>query len=438
MTYVLFKLIEILINIFQCTIAMYFAYKYLGDKKDRKFWENGGLFFSMALTIFLSVVNYITAFEDIVMVFYILFVLIYAISQLKGKLLAKLFASAYQVICNCIIGVLTANFYSVLFDKTLEEMLSMRSVARLISLISTQLIIIYIYLISIRMLKRDKESFLQKQEWLLIIIIFLMSIIEAGILNVISLQYINEDVSLMITIIVACIIFINIVTISLVANLSKKNKLSQENKELKLEQAYQQQLVDKSKEEYENIRKIRHDYKNTYNLIYTLIEENKLKEAREYIEKNLEAVEHIGKVVNTRDEIVNAIVSNKITIAKNKGIKTTFISVSDFNGLDKLDISGILGNLYDNAIEACEKCEPGNRRIDLKITENDGTYIISMKNTIRSSVIKVNPNLETTKREKEIHGLGTKIIKDYAKKYDGIVDYYEENEHFCCMIVLHT
>ena len=388
--------------------------------------------------MFLSLVNSVTAFENIVMIFYIMFVLAYAICELKGKMLAKLFASAYQVICNCIIGVLTANFYSVLFNKTLEEMLSVYSMARFISLISTQLIIVYVYLISIRILKRDRESLLQKQEWMLIIIVFIMSIMEAGILNVIALQNVNETVRLMITITVICIIFINIVTISLVTSLGKKNRLSQENKELKLEKAHQQQLVDKSKEAYENIRKIRHDYKNTYNLIYALIEENKLTEAKEYIEKNLESVERIGKNVNTKNEIVNAIVSSKITAANNKGIETTVMSVSDFEGLDNLDISAILGNLYDNAIEACEKCDLENKRIELKISKKDATYIISMKNTIKDSVLRHNPELKTTKEEKESHGLGTKIIKDYAKKYGGTVDYYEESGYFCCMIRLHT
>lgn len=433
----LFKLVEVLINVFQSTIVMYFAYKYLGDKKDRNFWENGGVLFSIALTIFLSAVNYVTAFEDIVMIFYIIFVLVYAVMKLKGKVLAKLFASAYQVMCNCIIGVLTANFYSVLFNKTLEELLSVYGMARFISLISTQLIIIYVYLISIRMLKRDKDNLLQKQEWMIIIIVFIMSIIESGILNIISLQDVNETARLMITVTVVCIIFINIVTISLVTSLSKKNKLSQENKELKLEKAYQQQLVNKSKEEYENIRKIRHDYKNTYNLIYALIKENRLDEAKEYIEKNLEAVESIGKIVNTGNEIINAIVSNKITVANNKGIETSVVSVSDFNGLDNLDISAILGNLYDNAIEACKKCDLGNKRIELKIAKKNATYIISMKNTIKGSVLKNNPKLETTKKEKEAHGLGTKIIKDHVKKYNGTVDYYEEYGYFCCMIMLH-
>ena len=43
----LFTLIEVLINVFQSTIAMYFAYKYLGDKKDRNFWKTKGYFFRL-------------------------------------------------------------------------------------------------------------------------------------------------------------------------------------------------------------------------------------------------------------------------------------------------------------------------------------------------------------------------------------------------------
>lgn len=438
MTGIIYNIVEILINLFQSTIVMYFAYRYLGDRKNRKFSQNGGIVFSLALTIFLTIVNYIVIFENVIIIFYILFVLVYAVSQLNGKIFSKIFASAYQVICNCIIGVLTANFYAALFGETLEDMLSKDSAARMISLLSTQLIIIYIYQISIRRLKKDKENFLKRQEWMLIIIVLLISIVQAGILNLVSLHEADYIVRFMITVIVSCIILTNIVTVCLVTNLGRKNKFAQENKALKLRQNYQQKLIDKAKEEFETIRKIRHDYKNTYNLIYTLIEENKLEEAQRYIEKNIQSVEPIGTIVNTNSDIVNAIVGSKILTANNKGIKTTFMSVSNFEGIHDLDISAILGNLYNNAIEACEQCDMDNRMIHLKISENNGAYMISMKNTINKSVIKNNPELMTTKKDRDMHGLGTKIIKDHVNKYNGITDYYEENGYFCCLILLYT
>lgn len=59
-----------------------------------------------------------------------------------------------------------------------------------------------------------------------------------------------------------------------------------------------------------------------------------------------------------------------------------------------------------------------------------------MKNTIGHSVLEGNPELNTTKKDKIIHGFGTKIINDIAKKYNGAFDYYEENGYFICSIIL--
>ncbi|MBP0978566.1 MAG: GHKL domain-containing protein [Oscillospiraceae bacterium] len=46
-----------------------------------------------------------------------------------------------------------------------------------------------------------------------------------------------------------------------------------------------------------------------------------------------------------------------------------------------------------------------------------------------------NPSLKTTKTS-EGHGLGTVIIREIAEKYDGVCDFYEEDDLFCCNVLL--
>lgn len=57
-----------------------------------------------------------------------------------------------------------------------------------------------------------------------------------------------------------------------------------------------------------------------------------------------------------------------------------------------------------------------------------------MKNTIGHSVLEGNPELNTTKKDKIIHGFGTKIINDIAKKYNGAFRLLRENGYFICRI----
>ncbi len=56
--------------------------------------------------------------------------------------------------------------------------------------------------------------------------------------------------------------------------------------------------------------------------------------------------------------------------------------------------------------------------------------------TFDESVLKRNPALKTTKKEKSSHGYGTKIIQDIARKYHGKCDFCEEDGFLCCSVTL--
>ena len=102
-----------------------------------------------------------------------------------------------------------------------------------------------------------------------------------------------------------------------------------------------------------------------------------------------------------------------------------------------MDLCNILGNMLDNSIEACEKCEPSNRIIICDITDDGQRVMITVKNAIDTSVLYINPSLDTTKLEKEIHGFGVKTIKAIAEKYNGYVYFYEEDLTFVCKVIMY-
>lgn len=60
-------------------------------------------------------------------------------------------------------------------------------------------------------------------------------------------------------------------------------------------------------------------------------------------------------------------------------------------------------------------------------SEAKAYLVIIITNSIPSSIIKNNPSLITTKKDKEHHGLGLLTIRDVVEKYDGILNFSEEN-----------
>ncbi|MCD8049311.1 MAG: ATP-binding protein [Clostridia bacterium] len=125
----------------------------------------------------------------------------------------------------------------------------------------------------------------------------------------------------------------------------------------------------------------------------------------------------------------------KAAVCNQKGIHIEIREEkSAISGLDMIDTAAIFGNLTDNAIEAAEKTKEKRITIDIK---RAGAYLsILIANSIDVSVLKENSELATSKEDKELHGIGIQSVKAVVEKYDGMIQFYEEDNEFCCHILL--
>lgn len=181
---------------------------------------------------------------------------------------------------------------------------------------------------------------------------------------------------------------------------------------------------------------MRHDFRDNYSALYTLLSDGNVKTAMQHIEKHLDKLVKTETFVHTENDIVNAVINSKLSTARSFGIEATCLSVSDFNEIDDIDLCRLLSNMLENAITACNSSQREDKQIYLKISSDEYKYIFNLKNTIDDSVLKKNPSLKTTKKEKSSHGYGTKIIRDIARKYHGKCDFYEKDGFFCCSVTL--
>ena len=106
--------------------------------------------------------------------------------------------------------------------------------------------------------------------------------------------------------------------------------------------------------------------------------------------------------------------------------------VSGFDGIDVIDICVLLGNLLDNAIEACLKIN-SNRSIKLRFKQVENYFSIVVKNTFLN---EDNDDLVTTKENKMNHGFGIKSVKSIVKKYGGDFQIIKDDDYFIVSILL--
>jgi two-component system sensor histidine kinase AgrC len=192
---------------------------------------------------------------------------------------------------------------------------------------------------------------------------------------------------------------------------------------------YKDRLTETQKQ-YNEIKSIRHDMKNHLQCILSLIKKTKYDESQEYVEDMLEnKLDFVYQFIDTNNNIINVISNAKLTLCRNEKIKTV-INISSFRlEMDDSDICVILGNLFDNAIEACKKIDE-DKMIYFEISQKKGYVNFIIKNSIKKSVLKSNPNLKTNKSNAVWHGIGLKSAKETVSRYGGMIDFYENNDLF--------
>lgn len=432
---VLWLLFELLINVYQGIIMTYFMYSYLGDKKRVKFIKSKGVLFALLFAGAITAMNVITYFEHVYALIYSVILFVYALCCLNGSLTRKIFVSILAVVILLISTAFIGAISSIIFQTDLYLILTVQGLERFVALISTQLLILYFVIIALKALRSDNYSTRELSifEWLTIAIVLLISIVIGALLCLMTLSQGTDRIYS--TLSFMGIILINILVCCLVIDLGKKNEIAHEMETIKLAQEYNQQYIDSATAEYDTIRKLQHDFKNNYYTVHTLIKEGNVQFALEQIEDNIELLESFAVFVKSDNPIVNAVVNAKFSEAKTFGIDCSCICGTDFKYIDNLDLCRLLSNLLENAVTACKHSKHPKPSIMLSLMRDDA-YLISLKNTIDSSVLDANPHLLTTKNDSNEHGYGIKIIKEIASKYNGFCDFYEDNGMFCSKIIL--
>lgn len=198
---------------------------------------------------------------------------------------------------------------------------------------------------------------------------------------------------------------------------------------LEMEQSNYIQLSEVSKE----IHIMRHDLKHDYQLINNYLEDNKYSKIKEIVNSRVEELNEVGLSINSANELINTIINYKIMIAHSKGINVNSkINVSEKLNIKDYHLNELLSNLLDNAIENCSKNNP---QIDIYIEEDIVVFYLEVANKIDKSVLKSNPELNTSKK-KGHHGHGIKSIQRIVNEYKGSIKIFEKDSEFHVSIII--
>ena len=190
-----------------------------------------------------------------------------------------------------------------------------------------------------------------------------------------------------------------------------------------------------AKELREELRRERHELKNRYFYIRTLLAEEKFTEADKYLESVIGHISDDLGTIETGNALLDYLLSRKLGEAKRLNIKvTTEIALPKEFGIDSEALCTVLANLLDNAIEASRTVQSPEIRVSMKCT---GGYLAAkIANRVDKDVLSLNPNLETTKKDSANHGFGFRIIRKTVEKQNGLFSVSVENGYFVADLML--
>lgn len=205
--------------------------------------------------------------------------------------------------------------------------------------------------------------------------------------------------------------------------------------------AYQNDLTVKHYDEVQNIYKQmrgwRHDYHNHIQTMKAYLALGQTAELDDYLNLLDTDLSAVDTVLRTGNVMVDAILNSKLSLIATKHIAVNAkAKVPSKLRISEIELCIIIGNLLDNAMEACMKqTNRSERFIRIYIGILKEQLYISVSNSVGGEVKRSGRTYLSTKGS-ATHGFGLVRIDRIADKYNGYINRQHEEGVFATEIML--
>lgn len=202
---------------------------------------------------------------------------------------------------------------------------------------------------------------------------------------------------------------------------------------------FQNELVNKHYDEVENMyrrmRGWRHDYHNHIQSLKAYLIMNQYEEASRYLDRLEQDLTTVDTLVKSGNVMVDAILNSKLSLIQGRQIRVdATAAVPEDLIISEIELSVLLGNLLDNAMEACMQLPREERFIRIYIDIVKKQLYISVTNATAGRVEKVGGRFLSQKEGS--HGFGLLRIDNIVAKYGGYLNRQTEQGIFATEVML--
>ena len=200
-----------------------------------------------------------------------------------------------------------------------------------------------------------------------------------------------------------------------------------------------EELLQLSKDSYEEMHQIRHEVKNHLAYIRVLAENGEYDRLKSYVNVVSGETEELFQFIECGNEVINAVMNHSIKAARARGVEVeSQLVVPPELPYPETELCSLLSNLMDNAIEAASQSGEEHPIISVSIRPQQDYLFFRVTNPVSDAIsTRRRLTLRTTKEDKKLHGYGTKIIRRIAERNQGSVKFDIRDGRFIADVMLY-
>lgn len=413
-------ILAVLGTVFNMFTTIMFYKTCLGNQNIR---FNKILFYTIFISAFgigmaLSQFGYIGLFYSMMS-----FVIFFGLTLLyKTKWIIRIFTAMSYLAFSMISELISYGVIIVTMKNTPEE--SLQNYSLLFSKLIT-----FILTVTVTLIIKKNTQIVKFKDYLCFIVTPLISI--ATIITI-SFEFDTGEPNATVGICFAAagLMIINIIVYYLLENIIDANEIREKQARMEQQFAFQEQKYEQASQSFKSISSVIHDTNKHLVYLNECVERHEFDEAKRYIGTAIEHIDKSYKRINTGFLPIDALVSNSLNIAETNNItfKSDIKIEKERICIERYDLCVALGNLLDNAVEACKKVSnPDDRIISVSIVTGDNSMVIHIEN---SAERMIGSDFNTDKKDKLLHGYGISNVKAISEKYGGVFT-IERRESSC-------
>lgn len=403
---------DLIINITEAFICTLFVYKLF----NRKFstYLIASLFYSGVITA----CNFTSSPEIIMIVLSILILFSYSHFLNKANYLQNIFIALF---INTLVNVATTLLAKFPIDSV--------DGYHLMAMISKPILLVLVLATASHI---KKYYFLESQvlKYITISIVLLNFIYSVTVDYIFYGDNLNSTLTLLLLLIDALTICLCFVFFE--AQREQYRILELQRKSMKIENLETIQSINENN--YQQLRNWKHDIIHVFNAIKYQLTNKNYNEAFKIINEYNHNLNSNNFVQSSGNELLDYLLLQKVNQIKDKEIHLITSCHNTIGPLEDAHFFIIVGNLIDNAIENCDS--NFNKQLWVSIGTKPEYYFISIKNSIKDSVLAANPDLNTTKVDSEHHGIGINNVRLLVNHYQGLIKFEEDEGYFIVKILI--